>query len=195
MYSHKPGQPTFLVFFFFFCCQASNSLSFHCQKESRNETTSRPAPLPRLLPRASGRKGRCFAHRHTPLHPKASQRGSSSRPQPTTAGCSPPSHPHYSSSAISRRFYGPVLTPPVHAHPFFFVQLHPSPCPASGTVPFPYRPPIVPAVNDGSVPTTVTQRKIQSLLHRGKAQARLPDDRCPALNTCILLAKYYRLAR
>lgn len=85
--------------------------------------------------------------------------------------------------------------PPVHAQPFFFVQLLPSPCPASGTVPFPYRPPIVPALNDGSVPTTVTQRKIQSLLHRGKARARLPDDRCPALNTCILLAKYYRLAR
>lgn len=48
-----------------------------------------------------------------------------------------------------------------------------------------------------SIYTNMTHRphrKIQSVMQRGKAQVCFPDNQCPALNTCILLAKYYRLA-
>lgn len=195
MYSHKPGQPTFLVVFFFLLSSLQfPQLSLSEGIQERDNIS--PGSSPQAPATGFRQKGKMLC---TPAHTSPSQSIPKRVKQP------PPAHhcwllPSLPSTLLIICYLQAVLRPcphppHVHAHPFFFVQLLPSPCPASGTVPFPYRPPIVPAVNDGSVPTTVTQRKIQSLLHRGKAQARLPDDRCPALNTCILLAKYYRLAR
>lgn len=43
-----------------FCCQLSNSLSFYCQKKSRNKTTSLPAPFPKAPSTGSRQKTKMF---------------------------------------------------------------------------------------------------------------------------------------